>query len=64
MDKKYGKLILKWTSLFQNEMLEKRTFEKKFGFNIILRLEWESYIYLDIGNRENLGPLCAKVHEF
>ena len=39
MDKKYGKLIVKWTSLFQNEMLEKRTFEKKYGFNIILSLE-------------------------
>ena len=24
MDKKYGKLIVKWASLFQNEILEKK----------------------------------------
>ena len=26
MDKKYGKLIVKWASLFQNEILEKKDF--------------------------------------
>ena len=35
-DKKDGKLIIKRTSLFQNEMLEKMTFQRKYE----LRLFW------------------------
>ena len=35
-DKKDGKLIIKRTSLFQNEMLEKMNFQRKYE----LRLFW------------------------